>query len=87
MRYVIVDQDGRSGEYLDSFHDVVLAMQEIRREDLEFADQLMVLTYGAEGQRVGEPIDASHVPYFLAVNAAVNRSSSAAETQREAAYA
>jgi hypothetical protein len=86
MRYVIVDQDGRSGEYLDSFDDVIAAMQALREEDPELAADAMVLTY-EDGRRVGEPIDASHVPYVVHVGGDVNRSSAEAGIRREAAYA
>jgi len=86
MRFVIVDQDGRSGEYLDSFHDVILAMQSLREEDPELAADVMVLTY-EDGHRVGAPIDASQVPYVVSLDGEVNQSSSEAGIQREAAYA
>jgi hypothetical protein len=86
MRYVIVDQDGRSGGYLDSFHDVILAMQALRKDEPELAADVMVLTY-EDGERVGEPIDGSRVPIVVSINGDVNQSSSAAGIRREAAFA
>jgi hypothetical protein len=86
MRYVIVDQDGRSGGYLDSFHDVIVAMQALREGEPELAADVMVLRY-EDGERVGEPIDASRIPYVVSLTGDVNQSSSAAGIRREAAYA
>jgi hypothetical protein len=86
MRYVIVDQDGRSGEYFDSFDDVIWAMQALRKEDPELAADVMILTY-EDGRRTGEPIDASHIPYLVHLDGDVNRSSAEAGISREAAYA
>jgi hypothetical protein len=61
MRYVIVDMDGASRDYFSRRDDVREALRELEDEHPGIADDLLVMSYGDDGQRIGEPEPAVEV--------------------------
>jgi hypothetical protein len=58
MRYVIIDLDGASRGHFDVFSDLLEVIDDVRRDDPEMVDELHVLQYDDDGERVGAPIPA-----------------------------
>jgi hypothetical protein len=59
MRYVLADLEGASLGTFDDAVDLLRGLDEMRCEDADVLNDLMVLKYDdAEGARVGPPIEA-----------------------------
>jgi hypothetical protein len=54
MRYVIVDMDGASRDYFSRRKDVRDALRELEGEHPGIVGDLLVVTYGNDGQQIGK---------------------------------